>query len=152
MIRISLSHLKVMYPVKRKSLLHWRTHLSYTHNWKPQILHFTDWTSLSVLREHPLPSIPGTIQGNKELKWIVLTWDQKIITERKKWQMSSDTVTCFVKSVNCVFCSHPLSKSYICFMNRIFFLPLWTLWSVFLSSPTCILQNKTRIGVEWQNI
>lgn len=63
--------------MKRKISTALKNTLSYTHSWELQILPCTDWTSLSVLREYPLPSIPDTIQSNKEIKWIGPAWDQK---------------------------------------------------------------------------
>lgn len=134
-VRVSLSHLKVMYPVKISTALKDTSKLHTQWKTPNPALHRGNIT-VCIKGTPPTLHTWDTIQGNKELKWIVPTWDQKIIFVRKKWQMSSDTDTCFVKRVNCVFCSHPLSKSYICFMNWIFFLLLWTLWSVFLFSPT----------------
>lgn len=69
------------------------------------------------------------ILGNKEVKWTALGWKQKTFFQRKEWQGLSDTVTCLIKKVNRVFHSHPLSKSYICFIHRTVFLLLWALGS-----------------------
>lgn len=45
-----------------------------------------------------------------------------------------------------MFLPHPLSKPYICFVHRIFFLLLWTLWSCFPIFPHIYCAKQTMNG------